>query len=118
MLQTNVICFGWNRPIPGREGLAAELFAHTTTYLERCKTNGTIENWEPVFLASHGGDFNGFFYVKGSYQQLSTLRVTDEWVDIVLRANQYLQGVGVIDGYCGNAVPELMNRWTKTIPSR
>lgn len=117
MLQSNAIMFGWNRPVAGREVMAGELFAHTVNWFDKQKTMGTIESWEPVFLANHGGDLNGYFLVKGTHAQLDTLKCSDEWVDIVMRAGQYLSNVGVIECYTGNTVLDLMNRWTKTIPS-
>jgi hypothetical protein len=118
MIQSNVILFGWNRPIVGREGMAAELFAHTVNFYEKLKSSNNIENYQPVFLASHGGDLNGFFLVTGTHAQLDTLQSSDEFVDIVTRAGLYLEGVGVIEGYVGNTVQDLMTRWTKAIPPR
>ncbi len=118
MLQSNAMMFGWNKPVPGREGIAGELFTHTVSYLEKCRTQGSIESWEPVFLTTHGGDFNGYFLIKGTHDKLDTLKGNDEWVDIILRAGHCLNGVGVIDCYCGSTVQDLMSRWTKTIPSR
>jgi hypothetical protein len=118
MVQTNTVLFGWNRPIPGRETMAAELFAHSVNYYTQQKAAGNIESWEPVFLNRHGGDLNGFFLIKGDHVKLDQMMQSDEWLDITMRAEQYLTGVGIINGWTGNPVPELMNRWTKTIPSR
>jgi len=117
MVQTNLVMFGWNRAIPGREGMAAELFAHTIGFFEKLKSTNNLESYEPVFLNRHGGDLNGFFLLKGSHVQIDTLLSSDEFVDITMRAEQYLNGIGIITGYHGTAVPELMNRWTKTIPT-
>ncbi len=119
MLQSNGIMLGWNRAVAGREGMAGELFAHTSNWLEKCRSQGTIESWEPIFLASHGGDLNGCFMIKCTPTQLTALKCHDEWVDIVMRAGQYLTNVGVVECYCGrDTVQDLMNRWMKTIPTR
>ena len=118
MVQSNVLVFGWNLAVPGREGLAGELFAHTMGFFEKQKSTGKLESFQPVFLASHGGDLNGFFLITGTHAQLDTLETSDEFVDIVMRAGQALTNVGVIHGFAGNVVPELMNRWTKSIPAR
>ena len=118
MAQTNMVFFGWNRAIPGREGMAAELFAHAVNYYTQLKTSGQIESWEPVFLNRHGGDLNGFFLIKGEHAKLDAVTSSDEWLDIVMRAEQYLQGVGVIEGWTGNSIPDLMQRWIKTIPAK
>lgn len=118
MVQSNTIVFGWNRAVVGREGMAGELFAHTVSWLDRAKTMGTIESWEPCLLTSHGGDLNGFFMIKGTGQQLTSLKCNDEWTDIVLRAGQYLTNVGVIEAFTGPQVQDVMSRWTKSIPTR
>ncbi len=118
MVQTNVVLFGWNRAIAGREGMAGELFAHTVSYFEKLKSTSGLESYEPVFLNRHGGDLNGFFLLKGSHAQLDTMMSSDEWIDISMRADQYLLGVGIITGYTGSTVPEMMNRWIKTIPAQ
>ena len=118
MVQSNVLMFGWNHPIQGREGLAGELFAHTTSFFEKQKSGGKLENYQPVFLSSHGGDLNGFFLLTGTHAQLDTLVSNDEFVDIIMRAGHALTNVGVVHGYAGNVIPELMSRWIKTIPAR
>ena len=118
MVQSNVIVFGWNRAVPGREGMAAELFAHTVSYFEKQKASGKLESWTPVFLARHGGDLNGFFLLQGTHANLDAMVSSDEFLDINMRADQYLTGVGIIPGYTGATVQELMTRWTKTIPTK
>jgi hypothetical protein len=118
MVQSNAIVFGWNRPHVGRETMAGELFAHVVNHLDKLKTSAKIDGYEPVFLASHGGDLNGFFLIRGSHAQLDTLVASDEFVDMTLRASQLLSDVGVIHAYIGAEVPNLMSRWTKSIPQR
>jgi hypothetical protein len=118
MVQSNAIVFGWNRPHVGRETMAGELFAHVVNHLDKLKTSAKIDGYEPVFLASHGGDLNGFFLIRGSHAQLDTLVASDEFVDMTLRASQLLSDVGVVQAYIGAEVPNLMSRWTKSIPQR
>jgi len=118
MIQNNAILFGWNAPVVGREPVAGELFAHTVNYFEKLKSSNLLESYEPVFLGSHGGDLNGFFLLKGTHVQLDTIRSSDEFVDIVMRAGMCLTNVGVIDSYVGSTITEMMSRWMKSIPAR
>jgi len=118
MAQTNTIFFGWNRALPGREGMAAELFAHAVSYYTKLQSTGQITSWEPVFLNRHGGDLNGFFLIKGDHAKLDAVLSSEEWMDLTLRADMYLTGVGVIEGWTGAVVPELMQTWTKLIPQK
>ena len=117
MIQSNAILFGWNNVVVGREGIAGELFAHTVNFFEKLKTTNLVESYEPVFLGHHGGDLNGFFLIKGTHVQLDTLKTSDEFIDITMRAGMCLSNVGVIDTYVGNTVNELMGRWMKNIPA-
>jgi hypothetical protein len=118
MVQSNAIMFGWNRPHVGRETMAGELFASTVNHLDKLKSSAKIESYEPVFLASHGGDLTGFFLIRGSHAQLDALVSSDEFADITLRASHLLSDVGVIHAYVGAEVPNVMARWTKAIPQR
>ena len=116
-IETNSFIFGWNRPVTGREGHAAELFATAVNYWEKQQKNGRIESYEPVFMQSHGGDLNGFFFIKGTYDNLNKLQTEDEFVDLLFRANHCLTGVGIIPCYRGNnTIQDAMTRWTKLIP--
>ena len=118
MVQSNAILFGWNTPVVGREGIAGELFAHTVNYFEKLKVGSQLESYEPVFLSSHGGDLNGFFLLRGTHVQLDTLKSSDEFIDITLRAGMCLTNVGVIDSFVGPVINDMMTRWMKSIPTR
>jgi hypothetical protein len=116
-IETNTLVIGWNRPTIGREGVAAELFANTQGYLEKQVKANKLTSFEPVFLEAHGGDFNGFWLVKGTHQQIDQLRREDEFVDIVMRALHCVDGFGVNGAYSGQQlIGEMMTRWTKQIP--
>lgn len=112
---SNAIIIGWNRPVPGRERDANELFASSIAYWNKQKQAGNIDSFEPVLLGAHGGDMNGLFLVRGQPAKLDALMHTDELLDIVVRANLLLQGFGVNRAYTNDALQRLMERWTKHI---
>lgn len=116
-MNTNVILFGWNRPIPGRERMSAEHFEEFSRYLTGLSETKAIERFEVVFLDSHGGDLNGFFLIHGSGDQLSAVYASDEWHDHNVKAGLHLQGFGAIGGATGDLVAKRMARWTSAIPS-
>jgi hypothetical protein len=115
-IETNALVFGWNRPVVGREQLAAELFGQTVSYFERCQKSGKLESFEPCFLQIHGGDLNGFFLLKGSQQNLTWMQTDQDFQDILIRAGLCLESAGVVPTWRGPAVNEVMQRWTKAIP--
>jgi hypothetical protein len=115
-MKANVMFFGWNRPIPGREKISAEHFQEFVQYLGGLQKSGTIQYFEPIFLEPHGGDMNGFFLIKGEGSKLDELTGTDEWIKHTIRAGSHLQGAGFIRGVAGDLMMEQMKLWTESIP--
>jgi hypothetical protein len=115
-MSSNVILFGWNRPIPGRERLSGEHFAGFTEYLGSLQKAGKIQGFDVVFLDAHGGDLNGFILIKGRESQLDDLVSTEAWQEHTLRASFHLDGFGVVWGGTGELIPDRMANWVKMIP--
>ena len=116
-MSSNVVFFGWDRPIPGREQLSAEHFQQFVQYLGGLQQKGTIKSFDTVFLDSHGGDMNGFFLIRGEPAKLDALVSSNEWVTHMARAAMHLDGSGVVRGLTGELIRERMDLWTKTIPN-
>lgn len=115
-VECNALIIGWNRAVVNREVAAAECFATTVAYYEKLQKTGKITSFEPFFLQAHGGDFNGFFVLKGTNANLDWVRTDEEFVDNLTRAQHCLTNVGVIPAYTGNTIQDMMARWTKSIP--
>jgi hypothetical protein len=118
MISPNTLFIGWNRPVPGREGAAGELFAAMQNLFGNLKNNGKIDSFEPCFLSQHGGDMNGFWIVKGEESQLHDLRKNDDFYKIVMQCGSVLQGFGVIDAYSGKALENIMQDWMKLVAAK
>jgi hypothetical protein len=116
-MTSNMILFGWNRSIPGREKLSAQHFDEFVKYLGGLQQKGAIQGFETVFLESHGGDLNGFFLIKGESSKLDALVSTTEWITHIIRASLHLDQAGVVRGVTGKEVMERMSLWTSAIPS-
>jgi hypothetical protein len=113
----NMILFGWNRSIPGREKVSAQHFEEFVKYLGGLQQKGAIQTFDVVFLDTHGGDLNGFFLIKGDSAKLDALVSTTEWITHITRASLHLDGSGVVRGVTGNEIPGRMALWTSVIPS-
>ena len=116
-MSENVIFFGWNYAIPGREKVSGEHFQEFVQYLTGLQKNGTIQSFDPVFLNLHGGDMNGFFLIKGDEKKLNVLIESEEWLKHMFRAGLHLHGMGVIKGVTGDALNERMQMWMNNIPA-
>jgi hypothetical protein len=117
VMSTNVIFMGWNRPIPGREALSAELFRGTLEFLGEQQQAGNIESFQPVLLSPHGGDLNGFILIQGEGSKLAALVATEEWDMSVTRGGLLLEGLGIVRGATGELLQEWMARWAAAIPT-
>ena len=110
-----VLFIGWNRPVVGREQQAMELFQKVVEFYGKLQADGRIESFEPVILAAHGGDLNGFFLLKGEAGKLAELREDDAFVQIVIEAGYCLDGFGVVPGYIGEGLTDVISRWSKVL---
>jgi hypothetical protein len=116
MVMSHVIFSGWNRSIPGREPVSAELFQEYLGYVSGLQESGAIDSFEVVLLGPHGGDLNGFFLIRGSEEQLNAIQASDEYLTYVTRAGLYLESFGAVRGVIGEEVMEWMSRWTANFP--
>lgn len=114
-MANGVLFVGWKRPVPGREQQAMGLFQKGTEFYAKKQSEGKIESFEPVILAQHGGDLNGFVLVKGDAVKLSELRREDAYVENVTEAGYCLEGFGVVEGLCGEGIADALSRWSKLI---
>jgi hypothetical protein len=114
---SSVLLFGWNRSIAGREKVSAGHFDEFVNYLSGLQRSGAIQGFDVVFLDPHGGDFNGFFLIKGESSQLDRVISTNEWITHITRASLHLEGSGVVRGVTGDEVMKRMVIWTNVIPS-
>ncbi len=110
-----VLFIGWNRPVVGREKQAMQLFQKCMEYYTKLKKEGKIESFEPVLLAAHGGDLNGFWLLKSSAQKFAEIRQESTFVDLTIEAGYCLEGVGVVPGYIGEGLTNLFSRWSKFV---
>ena len=116
-MTSNVMLFGWKRPIPGREKLSAPHFDEFVGYLGGLQQKGAIQGFEIVLLDAHGGDLNGFFLIKGDSAKLDALASTTEWITHIARAAMHLDAAGVVRGVTGEAVMPRMALWSSLIPA-
>jgi hypothetical protein len=114
-MSSNVVFFGWNHPIPGREAISGAHFQEYMQYLGGLQQAGTIQSFEAVLLDPHGGDLNGFALIRGEPAKLDALLASDVWVTHLTRAGLHLEGVGMIRGATGELVMERMALWAKLI---
>ena len=112
-MDRNAIFFAWNRSIPGREQTSGQHFEDFVGYLTAQAQSGAIENFDVMFLDTHGGDMNGFFLIRGDAAKLDALQSTSDWLEHMTRASLHLQGSGAVRGVTGDMVMQRMALWNK-----
>ena len=110
-----VLFIGWNRPVAGREQQAMQLFQKTVEFYGKLLAGGRIESFEPVLLAAHGGDLNGFFLLKGEAEKLGEVQRDETFLDLTIEAGYCLEGVGIVPGFIGEGVTDFLSRWSKLL---
>ena len=111
----SVVFVGWNKVYPGKEKEALEAFNSSVGFWIKQVQQGNAESFEPVLLDRHGGDLNGFMLVRGDAIRLHAILQTEEWRDLLMRADLYVGDIGVITGHTGEGVMREMARWTRLI---
>jgi hypothetical protein len=106
---------GFGDPVRGRESQAVELFNETLAYYGRLQEEGEIESFEPVFLEPHGGDLNGFILIRGNAEKLASLRVSEEFTQLSLRAGLIVNGFGVVGADLAERLQRQMEYYTEQI---
>jgi len=106
---------GWGEVVRGREAQAVEVFNDTMAYFAGVQEEGVIESIEPVFLEPHGGDLQGFFFLRGDAEKLAALRVDEEFQITVIRAGLVVDNVGVVGASMGARLERLMGSFAEQI---
>ncbi len=106
---------GFGVSVRGRERQAAKVFGEAQEYFARLQQQGEIDSFETVLLESHGGDLNGFTLVRGDRDKLASIRTSDEFVRLSLRAGLITEGFGVIGAVLGERVGTLMGVFSEQV---
>lgn len=106
----------WNDVKTGREKNAGELFNATLAFYEKKVKEGVVDSYEPAILSRHGGVMNGFILVRGEHDKLATLRESNDFREMEVKAIHCLSGFGVVEAHLGKNVNEHMKRWASAIP--
>lgn len=87
----------WGRPVRGREKRANDQLRESLRYLQRLRDENRIQRFDLAGLAQQGGDLWGFVLLRGTTEQIDSLRRTEEFARWIVRLNLVADGVAVID---------------------
>jgi hypothetical protein len=94
-----------------------ELFQKAMQFYGKLQTDGLIERFETVILTHHGGDLNGFTLLYGNAGKLAEVLEHKDFVEITVEAGYCLEGFGIIPGFTGEGLMNILSQWSKLIGS-
>ena len=106
---------GWGQVVRGREKRAVQVFNESVEYWGGLQGDGKIQDFEVVLLTPHGGDLQGFALLRGSEDQIGSLRADEEFQRRVTRADQIVESQGVIDAAIGEGIARGMAQYQSEI---
>jgi hypothetical protein len=109
------IFIGWGQVVRGREQRAVEVFNESVQYWGELEGEDRIESFEVVLLSPHGGDLQGFALLRGSAEQLAALRDDEEFQRRNTRADQIIDGLGVVDAALGEGIGNAMGIYQEEV---
>jgi hypothetical protein len=106
---------GWGAPVRGREAKGLDVFNEALAFQGKLQESGEIESFEVVLIGPHGGDLYGFVLVKGSEEQIMSLRANEEFQRLNTRASLIVERLGIVDAVVDEAVGEQVSIYQQAV---
>jgi len=106
---------GFGLPVRGRERQAIKVFNEVFEYFARLQQEGEIESFEPVLLQPHGGQFAGFFLLRGDQDKLMRIRGSEEFERSTTRGDLTVEHVAVVGASLGGRLIEQMSMFAEQV---
>ena len=106
---------GWGQVVRGREKRAIEVFNESVAYWGQLQADGKIEGFDLALLNPHGGDLAGFGLIRGSEEQLDTLKRSDEFAKNATAADQIVENYGIVDAAVDEGIAQAMELYNAEI---
>ena len=105
----------WGQPVRGREKRANDQLRASLRYWERLQAEGQIERFDWAALDLYGGDLWGIALLRGTAEQIDSLRRSEEFGRNILRVGLVADRVGVVNASVDEAAAQGMNAWDEEI---
>ena len=101
---------GWGMPARGREKAGLEVFNESIQYWGRLQKEGQIESFDVAILQPHGG-LGGFVLLRGTAQQIDSIRRSKEFRMLVDRVTLRVDQLEISDAFVDEGLAELMGEY-------
>ncbi len=98
---------GWGTPARGREEAGIDVFNEAMVYWDGLKQEGKLEAIEVALLTPHGG-LGGFALLRGTAQQIDSMRRSEEFKRLVSRVALRVDQLEVSDAWVDEGLAQVM----------
>ena len=109
------LCTVFGEPVPGREKQALNVYNDTMQYWGRLQQEGKIERFDITVLTPTGGDVNGFIVVRGTAEQIDSVRRTKEFQQLLNRVQLVVSHLRVNDAYVDEGLAQIMSQYQEVV---
>jgi hypothetical protein len=106
---------GWGEVVRGREDRALDVFNETIEYYGQLQSDGRIESFEVALLEPHGGELQGFVLLRGSEDQIDTVRREEDFQRLMTKASLLVDDLGLIPAYIGEGLGRAISIYQEEI---
>jgi hypothetical protein len=99
---------GWGEVVRGREDRALDVFNETLEYCGQLQSDGRIESFEVALLEPHGGDLQGYVMLRGSEDQIDSVRRDDDFQRLMTKGSLVVEDLGLISAFIGEGLARAM----------
>ena len=111
---TGAMFISWGNTVRGREAKSLEVFGKALELAEKEHKAGRIHGHKEYFALDGVSDgIAGFQIIEGELEALSSMRLEDEWRDLMIAANSIVEDfrVRLVEGGSDQAIQEGMGRY-------
>ena len=95
---------GWGEVVRGREERALEVFNETIELYGALQSDGRIEDFEVALLDPHGGELQGYVMLRGSEEQIDSVRRSEDFQRVMTKASLVVNDLGIIGASIGEGL--------------
>jgi hypothetical protein len=109
-----MLFIGWKESARGSEERALEVFNEAIGLLGRKQQEGAIESFD-VCLLEPNSEFGGYITVRGTPEQITSLRASEEFQRNTIAAQLSVDGIRHIEGFTDEAIAREMAMYQEAL---
>jgi hypothetical protein len=109
-----LLFIGWEAPARGLEARAIEVFNEALGLIGRMQQEGRVESFDVALLGPNMG-LDGFIVIKGTAEQITALRMDEDFMRNTADAQLSVDGIRHIEGVCNEGIARMMTLYQERV---